>query len=207
MSLRLAGFVTSTFDQSDWLKLLGIAGAMVALYVIAKRLGVGGESYPSPTDASSATQFSTRQADTAEPEEGQALEEQDSYERDDEEPPTHGDDLQPRNIQITNWSFATFEVATGPPDGNCFAEDLWVGLQDNSSGHNWKQTYFVATPAGLQQTLHENKSKFLFVPKVLIMDRYDAKELRTAVLQDLAAMEKERGDVLPDASDTAGDGN
>ena len=207
MALRLAGFITSTFDQSDWLKLLGIAGAAVALYIVARRLGGDGESYPPPADNAGPTQLSTSQADPSVPGESQEFEKQNSNEPTDEEPPGGEDDLQPHNIQITDWSFATFEVATGPPDGNCFAEELWVDLHDNSSGHNWKQTYFVATPAGLQQTLHENKSKFLFVPKVLIMDRYDAKELRTAVLQDLAAMEEERGDVPPDASDAAEDGN
>jgi hypothetical protein len=207
MALRLAGFITSTFDQSDWLNLLGIAGAAVALYLVAKRLGGGGESYASPTDSATSTQISTGQTETPRPEESQEFQEQNSDEPDDEEPPGGEDDLQPRNIEITDWNFATFEIAAGPPDAHSFAEELWVDLHDKSSGHNWKQTYFVATPAGLQKMLHENKSKFMFLPKVLIMDRYDARELRTAVLEDLAAMEEERGDVPPDASDAAEDLN
>ena len=206
MLLWLTGFVVSTFDQSDWLKLLGIAGAAVALYLVAKRLGGGDESYPPPTDNATSTQLSTSQTEPPVPEESHDFEEQNSDGPDDEEPPEEGD-LQPHNVQIADWSFATFEVATGPPDGNCFAEELWVDLHDESSGHNWKETYFVANPAGLQKMLQENKSKFMFLPKVLIMDPYDVKKLRAAVLEDLAAMEDARGDVPPDASDAAEDGN
>ena len=49
--------VASTFDQSDWLKLLGIAGAMLVLYILARRLGGGDESYPPPMDTSSSAQI------------------------------------------------------------------------------------------------------------------------------------------------------
>ena len=140
-------------------------------------------------------------------EESPVSEDQNSDELDDEEPLGGEGDLQPRNTKITDWSFATFEIAAGPPDRNCFAEELWVDLHDDSSGHNWRQTYFVATPAGLQKTLRESKSKFIFIPKVLVMDRYDAKELRVVLLEDLAAMEEERGDVPLDATDAAEEGS
>ena len=48
MSVSLACFATSIFDQSDWLKLLGIAGAVVALYFIARKLGSASESVAPP---------------------------------------------------------------------------------------------------------------------------------------------------------------
>jgi hypothetical protein len=207
MSLRMNGFIALAFDQSDWLKLLGIAGATVALYLVAKRLGGGSESHPSPPDTSSSTQISASQTDPVEPEEIPEFEEQNSDEAGDEERAASGDDLQPHNIQIADWSFAAFEIGAGPPDGNCFADELLLALYDKSSGHTWKQSYFVATPAGLRKMLQDNKSNFMFLPKVLIMNRYDAQELRTAVLEDLAVVEEERGDVPPDASDDEVAGN
>jgi hypothetical protein len=186
MSLWLAGFAGSSFDQSDWLKLLGVAGAAVALYVIARRLGGSDEPYAPPTDAPSSTQVPTSQTELPEPDEKQTSAEE--------------EDAQPRNIQIADWSFAKFEIAAGPPDRDSFADELTVNLDDKSTGHVWQQTYLVATPAGLEKMLRESKSNFMSLPQVLVMKRYDVTQLRKAVLNDLEAIEEERGDVPPDAT-------
>ena len=201
MPLWLASFAGSTFDQSDWLKLLGIAGAAVALYLIAKRLGGGDEFCPPPMGTSSSTQVSTSQPELSEPEEKRDVEEDDADQPDDEEQPTAEEEVQPRNIQITDWNFAKFEIAAGPPDRDSFADELTVNLYDRSTGHPWSQTYFVATPAGIEKMLRKSKSNFVLLPQILVMSRYDVTQLRKAVLSDLGAMEEERGDVPTDASD------
>jgi hypothetical protein len=81
-----------------------------------------------------------------------------------------------------------------------------VSLSDTSTGHAWNQTYLVATPAGLENTLRKNKSNFMFLPQTIVMNRYNVNQLRKAVLDDLEALEEERGDVPPDASDAATEG-
>lgn len=204
MSLWFASFAGPTFDQSDWLKLLGIAGAAVVLYLIAKRLGGGDESYPPSMDTSSSTQVSTSQAELSGPDEKQDADEDDDPDQPDvEEQPTKEEEVQPQNIQVTDWNFAGFEISAGPANRDSFADELTVNLYDKSTGHAWRQTYFVATLAGLEKMLRENKSNSMFLPQTLVMNRYDVKELRAAILNDLGAMEEERGDVPPDESDAA----
>ncbi len=206
MSVRLAAFLASLFDRSDWPKLLVIVGAMVALYVLAKRLGGGDEPVPPPTDTQSSAPFSNSDTDPVEPHESQDIENDPDQHDLEEQPIAEDEDVQPRNIQITDWNFASFEIATGPPDRNCFADELSLNLYDKSSGHAWDQTYFVATPSGIEKMLRESKASFMFLAQVLVMNRYDVNRLRKAVLDDLGAMEEERGYVPPDASDDAAAG-
>ena len=197
MSLGLACFAVSSFDLSDWLKLLGIAGAMGALYLVAKRLGDGGQAVLPPMDTPASTQLSSGHADLAEPQASQESEkEDDSDEPAYQEQPTKAEEEdQPRNIQIRDWNFAEFEIEAGPPNRDNFADELSVNLFDNSTGHAWNQIYFVATPAGLETMLRKNKSSFMFVPQTIVMNRYNVNQLRKAVLDDLEAVEEERGDV------------
>ena len=81
-----------------------------------------------------------------------------------------------------------------------------MSLYDRSTGQAWEQTYLVANPAGLGNMLHKSKSNFMLLPQTIVMNRYDVDQLRNAVLDDLGALEEERGDVPPDASDAAGAG-
>jgi len=190
---------TSAFDQSDWLKLLGIAGAAVALYVVAKRIGGGDQSYPPPTDPVSSAHITTPQAKPAAPDESQETADDDSdmpaYE---ERPTSAGNEVQAKHFQITAWNFVTFDIETGPPDPDCFADELLMTMYDKSTRHAWRHSYFVATPAGLEKILRKKKWVSMFLPQVLVMTRYDAKELRAAMLDDVGTMEMQRGDVRPD---------
>jgi hypothetical protein len=208
MSLNLPRVIASTFDQSDWLKLLGIAGAMVVLYLIAKRLGRSDEAVPPPMNTPASTQLSSGHTDLAESQATQDGEKEDdpnspNYE---EQPITAEEEVQPRNIEIRDWNFAEFEIEAGPPNRDSFSGELSVSLFDNSTSHAWNQVYFVATPAGLEKMLRDNKSSFMFLPQTLVMNRYNINQLRKAVLDDLGAMEEERGDVPADASDAASEG-
>ncbi len=205
MSLCLASVVVSTFDQSDWLKLLGIVGAMVALYVVAKRLGGGDEAIPPPREIPDPIQLQT---ETMEPPEGGYPEVED-LSKVELEPEVEADleKPQPRNIRITNWNFEHFEISTGPHDPDSFADDLWLELYDSSTGHAWKQIRFVATPAGLEKMLRKDKLSSMTIPQTIVVLRYDLKEIRAAILDDVGATEAIRGDVPPDAGDDAAPGD
>lgn len=202
MSIGLAGFVVSSFDQSDWLKLLGIVGAMVALYVVAKRLGGGDEAISPPSEIPIPVESQTTR--TMEPPEGGYLEVED-LSKVDFEPEVRADPEkpQPRNIRIINWNFEHFDVTTGPPDPASFADDLWMELYDGSTGHAWKQIRFVASPAGLEKMLRNQRLSSMTIPQTIVVSRYDLKEIRAAILDDLGAIEATRGDVPPDTGDDA----
>ena len=199
----MLAFVASSFDPSDWVKVVLIAGATIALFVFARRLGGGDSSAPSPEAGSDATHPYFEAPESPDPNDVEPAANGGPVQPDQEAGPIKDDEVQPKNIQIKDWSFATFEVRDGPPDPTCFADDLTVNLYDRSSDHSWTQTYFVATPAGLEKMLRDKKWKSMFLPPVLVVSRYDVAELRAAILDDLGAMEEERGDVLPDASDAA----
>jgi hypothetical protein len=201
MSVGLAGFVVSSFDQSDWLKLLGIVGAMVALYVVAKRLGGGDETIPHPNEILPVESQTTR---TIEPPEGGYPEVED-LSKVDFEPEVKADleKPQPRNIRIIDWNFEHFDISTGPPDPASFADDLWLELYDSSTRHAWKQIRFVASPAGLEKMLHNQKLSSMTIPQTIVVPRYDLKEIRAAILDDLGAIEATRGDVPSDTGDDA----
>jgi len=199
MSLCVAYVVASTFDQSDWLKLLGIAGAMVALYVVAKRLGGGDEAIPPASEMQVPIE---PEAPTMEVPDGGYPEVEDPGKVDYEpeiEPAL--EKPQPRNIRIINWNFEHFDISTGPPDPDSFADDLWLELYDSSTGHAWKQIRFVATAAGLENMLRKEKLSSMAIPQTIVVARYDLKEIRAAILDDLGATEALRGDVPPDTGD------
>jgi hypothetical protein len=109
----------------------------------------------------------------------------------------------PRNIRIINWNFEHFDLSTGPPDPDSFADYLWMELYDASTGHAWKQSRFVATPAGLEKILRKDGWGSMDIPQTILMPRYDVKELRAAVLDQLGAIEASRGDAPPEDSDAA----
>jgi hypothetical protein len=185
------------FDQSDWLKLLGIAGAMLALYMLARKLSGAGEVVP-PTDMATPVELQTQTM--VAPHVGD-LNEEDQFD-DEIEQITEPERPQPRNIRIGNWNFEHFDVSTGPPDPDSFADELLMEVHDSSSGRSWRQTYFVATPAGLEKMLRSKKWSSMVIPQTLVMTRYDLKELRAAILDELGAMEAQLGEV-PDGTSSA----
>lgn len=74
-------------------------------------------------------------------------------------------------------------------------------LYDPSTGRRWVQTYFVASPRGLDNMLTDSKWNYMFVPQILVLDKYDLRELRSAMLEELGAVEAERGEVASESAD------
>ncbi len=92
-------------------------------------------------------------------------------------------DLRP--YVITKLYFATFDLVPGPPDPESFADELFVELQDENTGHTWTQSYFVGTPKGMQQLLKDNQWQYAFVDAAFIFSRYSAQDIRRAVVEHI----------------------
>ena len=201
MSLCLLWVVTSLFDRSDWPKLLGLLGAMLALYILARKLSGRDDAMPPPSEVPEPVET---EAPAMEAPDGQ-YPEVEHLAKVDYEPEIKAklESRQPRNIRIVNWNFEQFDLPAGPPDPENFADYLWTELYDASTGHAWKETRFVATPAGLAKMLRQKKWSSMEIPQTLVMSRYDPKELRAAVLDQLGAIETLRGDVSPEDGDAA----
>jgi hypothetical protein len=187
---------SAVFDQSDLLKLLGIIAAAVALYLLAKRFGGGGEAISTTEQFTQAA--SEVQPVSKTPEPIGAIEEPEPDQPDYVLPAEELSTKRGMNIQIRDWNFAKFDLATGPPDPNSFADELHMDLYDPTTGRRWMQTYFVASPAGLDQMLLDNKWSSMFTPQILILKRYSLDELRAALLEEIGAVEIQRGEVTPE---------
>ncbi|HEY6764159.1 MAG TPA: hypothetical protein VI386_05260 [Candidatus Sulfotelmatobacter sp.] len=89
-------------------------------------------------------------------------------------------------IRMKKFFFEKADALASPPDPNVFADELHIQLYDPDSGHEWSQSYFVATPLGLAQILRDKSWKYLYSPEILILPRYDLEEIRRAAVSRIA---------------------
>ena len=87
------------------------------------------------------------------------------------------------NLRIRKFYFDRADAIPGPDDPEVFADEL----HDPESGHAWWQSYFVATPQGLANILHEKSWRYLHAPQILVVPRYDLEEIRRAVVSRIVA--------------------
>jgi hypothetical protein len=90
-----------------------------------------------------------------------------------------------RPVRILNLYFSRFDLIPGPPDPHSFADELFVDLDDENSGHKWTNSYFVTTPRGLDQMLEEEHWQYAFADRTFFVRSYDAKVIRQMVVEIL----------------------
>jgi hypothetical protein len=90
-----------------------------------------------------------------------------------------------RPVRILNVYFSRFDIIPGPPDPSSFADELFVDLYDENSGHKWTNSYFVTTPKGLDQMLEEEHWQYAYADQAFFVRRYDAKVIRQMVVEHL----------------------
>jgi len=84
-------------------------------------------------------------------------------------------------VRVTQFNFAHFDAVPGPPDPDCFADELLVELYDSVSDFRWTSTYVVATPAGIRKMMDEERWSFFYATEVFVVRRYDLQTIREAV--------------------------
>jgi len=90
-------------------------------------------------------------------------------------------------IQIKKFFFKKADAIPGPEDMDAFADELYVQLYDPDTGHAWWQSWFVATPDGLDTILRNKSWKYLYAPEMIVVPRYDLEEIRRAVVSRIMA--------------------
>jgi hypothetical protein len=90
-----------------------------------------------------------------------------------------------RPVRILNMYFSRFEVVPGPPDPTSFADEIFIDLYDENSGHKWTSSYFVTTPRGLDQMLEDEHWQYAFADQTFFVRRYDAKLIRQMIVEHL----------------------
>jgi len=79
--------------------------------------------------------------------------------------------------------FESFDAVNGPPDPKCFCDEMTVTIRiEDLHTRTWDAKYVVATPEGMRVKMEQEKWKTMFLPDLLVVDRYDLKAIREAVV-------------------------
>ena len=100
------------------------------------------------------------------------------------------DEAQLRPVRILQMYFSQFDFDPGPPDPSSFADELFVKLYDENSGYDWTQSFYVATPHGMDQMLQRENWDYAYTDRVFFVRRYDAKVIRQAVVEQLMSTQE-----------------
>jgi hypothetical protein len=97
-------------------------------------------------------------------------------------------------LRIRNHYFRSFDSETGPPDPECFYDELFVELADTNTGGSWTVSYFVGTPSGIAQVMREEGWDEMFGTDLLIVRRFD----RELILKSLLERLEEQYEIAPE---------
>ena len=84
-------------------------------------------------------------------------------------------------VRVTQFNFEHFDAVPGPPDPDCFADELIVELYDSASDFRWTVTYVVATPTGIRKRMDDEQWNFLYATEIFIVRTYNLEAIRRAV--------------------------
>ena len=96
-------------------------------------------------------------------------------------------------LHIRNHYFRSFDSDAGPPDPECFYDELFLELENTNSGDAWTQSYFVGTPSGIAQAMREENWDEMFGTDLLIVRRFD----RELILRSLLERIEEQYEIAP----------
>ncbi len=97
-------------------------------------------------------------------------------------------------LRLRNHYFRGFDSETGPPDPECFYDELFLELENPGSGDSWTSSYFVGTPSGIAQVMREEGWDEMFGTDLLIVRRFD----RELILRSLLARIQEQYEIAPE---------
>ena len=99
-------------------------------------------------------------------------------------------------LQIRNHYFRSFDSDPGPPDPECFHDEIFLELENPELGNSWTSSYFVATPSGIAQLMREEGWDEMFGTDLLIVRRFD----RELILRSLLERIQEQYEVAAEPS-------
>ena len=91
--------------------------------------------------------------------------------------------------------FGRLDTDTGPPDPECFYDELFLEIENPDSSDSWTTSYFVGTPSGLAQVMREEGWDEMFGADLLIVRRFD----RDLILRSLLERVAEQHEIAPGA--------
>lgn len=89
-------------------------------------------------------------------------------------------------VRVRNLYFATFDLQPGPPNPASFCDELFVDLENRDTGYQWRQSFQVATPAGIADQLREHGWGQAYFEWLLVVQKYDLVEIWRAITDKIA---------------------
>jgi len=89
------------------------------------------------------------------------------------------------HLRIRQHYFRSFESETGPPDSECFYDELFVEIE-HPDGDSWTISYFVGTPSGIAQVMREEGWDHITGTDLLIVRRFDRDLILHSLLERVA---------------------
>ena len=105
-----------------------------------------------------------------------------------DEPPTRG------GLLVRNHHFRSFDSDAGPPDPECFHDEVFLELENPQTGASWTNSYFVGTPSGIAQLMQEEGWDEMYGTDLLIVRRFD----RELILRSLLERVNEQYEIAPE---------
>lgn len=95
------------------------------------------------------------------------------------------------DVELLDLNFKTFEAMVGPPNPECFCDEIMLDLYNVAHGHRYSMTYVVATPDGLRKALDDKQWDIMCLPAVYVVRRYDLAVIRDTILGEQDEGEEE----------------
>jgi len=99
-----------------------------------------------------------------------------------------------QSLRVRSHYFRSFDSEAGPPDPDCFHDEVFLELENSESGDAWTSSYFVGTPSGIAQLMKEEGWDEMFGTDLLIVRRFD----RELILQSLLDRINEQYEITPE---------
>jgi hypothetical protein len=96
-------------------------------------------------------------------------------------------------VRVTRLNFSQFDAVPGPPDPECFIDELFVELLDPREDYRWTVTFVVATPAGIRKLMDDERWSFFYSTEIFVVRRYDFLTIRQAVFGRIKELHEDVG--------------
>lgn len=94
-------------------------------------------------------------------------------------------------VRVVQFNFEHFDAVPGPPDPECFADELILELYDSVSDFRWTASYVIATPKGISKRMDDEDWNFLYATEIFIVRTYNLELIRRAVYGRLKELNDE----------------
>jgi hypothetical protein len=96
------------------------------------------------------------------------------------------DDGKYNRPEFLNYYFSQVDLLHGPANPRCFFDEFFVETRNPQDEHVGTYKFLVATPAGLQRAMDEERQSLLYLEEhTIVIDHWDLTLILNAAVQDI----------------------